>query len=71
MHFETDTLLIDKKNESTIIDRFNNIMGKATTFKYQCPRIIEKNTAAVIMEFISIAISALVRSRDSKIFGNI
>jgi len=64
-------ILIDKKNESTIIDRFNNIMGKDTTFKYQCPRIIEKNTVAVIIEFISITISAAVRFADEIRFGSI
>ena len=64
-------ILIDKNNESTIIECLNNRIGKDTTFKYQCPRIIEKNTDAVIIEFISITISALVTCRDGKIFVNI
>tara|TARA_B100000953_G_C17992786_1_gene412620 strand:- start:9 stop:263 length:255 start_codon:yes stop_codon:yes gene_type:complete len=62
-------ILIDKNNENTIIDRFNNRIGKATIFKYQCPRIIEKNTAAVIMEFSSVTISAPVGFIDGTILG--
>ena len=62
-------ILIDKKNEKIIIDRFNNRMGKATIFKYQWPRIIEKNTAAVIVELSSVMISAPVGFIDGTILG--
>ena len=62
-------ILIDKKNEKIIIDRFNNRMGKATIFKYQCPRIIEKNTVAVIVELSSVMISAPVGFTDGTILG--
>ena len=68
---QSQNILKDKNNENTITECFNNFIGNDTTFKYQCPSIIEKNTTAVIIEFISITISALVGFTDGIRFGNI
>ena len=43
-------ILIANAAESAVVDFFNKEIGKAITFKYQCPKIIEKNTPAVISD---------------------
>ena len=46
-------ILIDKKIERAKVALFKRYIGKSTTFKYQCPSIIAKNTHEVIAEFSS------------------
>ena len=64
-------VLIKRDIESIIIDFLSNEIGRAITFKYQCPYIILKNTPAVINDPMTIEKDAINNKSLLKILGKI